>query len=55
VKSRSLCNFLSILNNIVCSEIIAVCSENHTKIINAFFGQNEELVNVKADGTYNYH
>jgi len=28
-------------------EIIAVCSENHTKHINALCGQNVEFVNVK--------
>jgi hypothetical protein len=29
------------------SEIIAVCSEIHTKHINTLCGQNVELVNVK--------
>jgi hypothetical protein len=29
------------------SEIIAVCSENHTKHINTLCGQNVEFVNVK--------
>jgi len=33
-------------------EIIAVCSEIHTKHINALFGQNVELLNVKLGGTY---
>ena len=28
-------------------EIIAVCSQIHTKHINAVFGQNVELLNVK--------
>ena len=28
-------------------EIIAVCSEIHTKHINTLFGQNVELLNVK--------
>ena len=28
-------------------EIIAVCSENHTKHINALCGKNVEFVNVK--------
>jgi hypothetical protein len=36
-------------------EIIAVCSEIHTKHINALCGQNVELLNVEAGGTYNYH
>jgi hypothetical protein len=33
-------------------EIIAVCSEIHTKHINALCGQNVEFVNVKPGGTY---
>ena len=28
-------------------EIIAICSQNHTKHINALCGQNVELLNVK--------
>jgi len=28
-------------------EIVAVCSENHTKHINTLCGQNVELLNVK--------
>ena len=31
----------------LCKEIIAVCSEIHTKHINALCGQNVELLNVK--------
>jgi hypothetical protein len=34
------------------SEIIAVCSEIHTKHINTLCGQNVEFVNVKPGGTY---
>jgi hypothetical protein len=34
------------------SEIIAVCSEIHTKHINTLCGQNVEFVNVKHGGTY---
>jgi hypothetical protein len=34
------------------SEIIAVCSEIHTKHINTLCGQNVELWNVKRVGTY---
>jgi hypothetical protein len=37
------------------SEIIAVCSEIHTKHINTLCGQNVEFVNVKTRGTYAYH
>jgi len=32
-------------------EIIAVCSEIHTKHINTLCGQNVELLNVKPGGT----
>jgi hypothetical protein len=31
-------------------EIIAVCSEIHTKHINAVCGQNVEFLNIKAAG-----
>jgi hypothetical protein len=38
------------------SEIIAVCSEIHTKhIINTLCGQNVQFVNVKHGGTYSNH
>jgi hypothetical protein len=33
-------------------EIIAVCSEIHTKHINTLCGQKVELLNVKPGGTY---
>jgi hypothetical protein len=33
-----------------CREIIAVCSQIHTKHINALCGQNVEFVRVKPDG-----
>ena len=33
-------------------EIIAVCSEIHTKHVNALCGQNTEFLNVNAGGTY---
>jgi len=36
-------------------EIIAVCSQIHTKHINALCGQNVELRNVKPAGTYSNH
>ena len=36
-------------------EIIAVCSEIHTKHINTLCGQNVELLNVKHGGTYSNH
>jgi hypothetical protein len=37
------------------SEIIAVCSEIHTKHINTLCGQNVELLKVKPGGTYSSH
>jgi hypothetical protein len=37
------------------SEIIAVCSEIHTKHINTLCGQNVQFVNVKHGGTYSNH
>jgi phosphodiesterase/alkaline phosphatase D-like protein len=33
-------------------EMIAVCSESHTKHKHTLCGQNKELLNVKLDGTY---
>jgi hypothetical protein len=36
-------------------EIIAVCSEIHTKHINTLCGQNTEFVNVKPGSTYSDH
>jgi len=36
-------------------EIIAVCSEMHTKHVNIPCGQNVELFIVKPDGTYSNH
>jgi hypothetical protein len=37
------------------SQIIAVCSQIHTKHINTLCGQNVEFVNVKPDGTHSDH
>jgi DUF971 family protein len=37
------------------SEIIAVCSQIHTKHINTLCGQNVELLSVKPGGTYSNH
>ena len=36
-------------------EIIAVCSQIHTKHINTLCGQNVEVFSIKHDGTYNDH
>jgi hypothetical protein len=36
-------------------EIIAVCSETHTKHINTLCGQNVEFVNVNPGGIYSNH
>jgi hypothetical protein len=33
-------------------EIIAVCSQIHTKHINTLCGQNVELLNIQPGGTY---
>ena len=33
-------------------EIMAVCSEIHTKHINTVCGQNIGILNIKAGGTY---
>jgi hypothetical protein len=33
-------------------EIIALCSQIHTKLINTLCGQIVELLNVKPGGTY---
>jgi len=37
------------------TEIIAVCSQIHTKHINTVCGQNVELLHVKPGGTYSNH
>ena len=37
------------------SEIIAVCSQIHTKHINTVCGQNVEFLDVKVCGTYRNH
>ena len=36
-------------------EVIAVCSEIHTKLINTVCGRNVELLNVKRGATYSDH
>jgi hypothetical protein len=36
-------------------EIIADCSEIHTKHTNALCGKNMEILGVKPGGTYTYH
>jgi len=41
--------------SVLYSEIIADCSQIHTKHINTLFGQNVELLNVKPGGTYSDH
>ena len=37
------------------SELLALCSEIHTKHINTRCGQNAELLNVKLGGTHSDH
>jgi len=39
----------------LCTEIIAVCSQIHTEDIKTLCGQNVEFVNVKPGGTYSNH
>ena len=39
----------------LCREIIAVCSQIHTKNTNALCGQNLEFLHVKPVGTYSNH
>ena len=34
------------------AELIAVCSEIHTKHINSLYGQNVEFLDLKPGGTY---
>jgi hypothetical protein len=36
-------------------EIIAVCSQIHTKRVNTLCGQNVDFLNVKRDGIYSNH
>ena len=36
-------------------EVIAVCSQIHTKHINTLCGQNVELLNIQPGGTHSYH
>ena len=37
------------------SEIIAVCSQIHTKHINTLCGQNVEFLDIITGGTYSNH
>jgi len=39
----------------LCSEIIAVCSDIHTKHINTLWGQNVQFVTTVYGGTYCDH
>jgi len=36
-------------------EVLAICSQIHTKHINTLCGQNVELLDVKPGGTYSDH
>jgi len=40
---------------IMCRQIMAVCSQIHTKHINTVCGHNVELLNIKPGGTYSDH
>jgi hypothetical protein len=33
---------------------MVICTENHTKYINALFGQNTPFLNVQPGGSYSY-
>jgi hypothetical protein len=58
VRPSKKTQFTSITNTswlVLFREIIAVYAENCKIPMDAFHGQNVELLNVKADGTYNYH
>jgi hypothetical protein len=37
------------------TEIMAVYFKNYTEQVNALWGQNVDIVNVKPGGTYSYH
>jgi len=37
------------------SETIAVCSEIHTEVLSAFWGQIVDTLNATLCGTYGYH
>jgi hypothetical protein len=39
----------------LCREVIAVCSEIHTKHENTVCGQNVEVFNAQPGGTYSNH
>ena len=39
----------------LCREIIALCSQTHTKHVSTLCGQNVELLNVKESGAYSFH
>ena len=55
---RSKHNSVSVIktsHSMLYKEIIAVCSQIHTKHINTLCGQNVELLNVKPGGTYSNH
>ena len=56
MSALTYCVYHCIYNQLMlCREIIAVCSEIHTKHINTLCGQNAELLNVKPGGIYSYH
>jgi hypothetical protein len=44
-------SFIKTSQSMLYRELIAVCSEIHTKHINTFCRQNVEFVNVTAGGT----
>jgi hypothetical protein len=50
--SKHCVSVIKTIQLMLCREIIAVCSEIHTKHINTLCGQNVQLFNVKPGGTY---
>jgi len=54
-RSKHYISFVKTSQLMLCREIIAVCSQIHTKHLNTLCGQNVELVNVKPGATYSYY
>jgi hypothetical protein len=55
LEEFTLVSFIKTSQLMLYREIIAVCSEIHTKYINTVYGQNVEMLNVKRCGTSSNH
>ena len=55
VAFHNFANAPKTIQSVLYKEIIAVCSEIHTKHINTLCGQNVEFLNVALGGMYNDH